>query len=177
MKYDSDLARIQATRKELERIQKEDVPAVIAAEKRKAEQALAASQQALKESTAKILSDLEDPLRNPADRVREIDFLPDGTPKWETVAEWRDKEGHTLYTSEGYLPLEQIRSLRDRVVSQQRLLEALPQADRDTVLTGYKLLRDKFEGARPYQDFLRSQLLGERFADLKQNPQTSPRRP
>lgn len=109
----------------------------------------------------------EDPLRYPVEKVRDLEFLPDGkvnmaVPR-KIIAKWQDREGHTLYTNENNLSLEQVRALRDKVVSQQSMFNALSETD-----------RGKPEAALLYQDFLHSRLLGERFVDMKQNPKIFP---
>ena len=55
-----------------------------------------------KANKERILKNLEDPLRNPVERVPDREFLPNGRPDMTTVtrviARWKDSEGHTLYT-------------------------------------------------------------------------------
>lgn len=68
------------------------------------------------------------------------------------------------------MPIDQLRSLRDRVVVQQDALGSLPDDQKGKIEKEYASSGGKSEVSRPFQDYLRSKELGERFAQLKQNP-------
>lgn len=139
-------------------------------------QAVEAQTRAGKDQVKRMLSDLNDPLNYP-ERESDIEFLPGGKIDPKTlrrgISQWRDADRNEIYTREGYLPLPQIRALRDKVVAQQKVWGGLASGEQSKIQGEWLSSEGKAPSTLPFQDFLQSRALGERFKQLQQNPPRS----
>ncbi len=120
-----------------------------------------------------VLDRINDPLGHYIDRINDIEFLPDGRINPATITRaifrYKDSEGRTIHTTETGIPLNQMRSLRDKIIAQKSAFDSLDDQQRRQIQEGLK--QDPVSPlAKPYVDLLRSEALGVRFDQLKTNP-------
>lgn len=93
-------------------------------------------------------------------------------PREVMVNKWDDGNGNILFASGGVGP-DQIPDLSARIQAQHDSFNTLNPEKQTQIRSAFQLLTPD-ESTKPYQDFLKSEALGKRFQELKQQNLTPP---
>ncbi len=87
------------------------------------------------------------------------------------INQWNDGYGNIIYLNGGADP-EQIHTISARITEQRGAFDTLGTEDQVGIRAQFSSSQGLAESTQPYRDFLHSEALGQRFEELKSNPES-----
>lgn len=167
---DEALDKLKEARKKIEDLTAQ-IPGAFDAERRRIEEAARVRNDRQKEE----LKDRFEHSPRPIETQIDIEFRQDGRIVPESmrrlIRKWDDGYGNMIFTGADIpIDIDKIRELSIRINAQKDSFVTLPDEEKTKIQVDFDSSPGKSTTSKPYSDFLRSEALGRRFQELKDNP-------